>query len=92
MSDPDRLTIYTTAPSQYDGFSATEACSDAGRDDRGRVSLERRDLDWQTTRYGSGLHGWATEDEASRFPTIWRLSEPAKSTCSTPDSECDCID
>ncbi len=75
--DKTQVVLYTTAPAAYDGFSTTELMADAGQDDRGRVirkvSLERRDLEWQTSRYDSGLYAWTTPEDAKRFPTVWRL-------------------
>jgi hypothetical protein len=87
------VTLYTTAPSAYDGFSTRELEADAGRDNRGltvrKVALEARDLEWQTSRYGSGLHACATPEDAARFPSIWRLAAPACGITapSTPPAE-----
>lgn len=70
-------TAYTTAPIDYDGFGTVTYDHDAGTDNRGltirKVRIEPEHWDWQTMRYGSGLHGVATPEEAARFPAIWRL-------------------
>jgi hypothetical protein len=79
-SASDRITLYTTAPKAYDGFSTRELSANAGTDNQGKtvrlVSLEARDRDWQASRYASGLYAYATPGEARLYPMIWRL-EPA---------------
>lgn len=85
-SEAGRVVLYTTAPAAYDGFSTREIASDAGTDHRGyvvrEVSLEPRDLDWQTNRYASGLHAYATAATAAKFPALWQIRdqgpEPAR--------------
>jgi len=71
-------TAYTTAPSDYDGFGTVTYEFEAGTDNRGltvrKVGIEPDHWDWQTGRYLSGMHAVATEEEARRFPSIWRLS------------------
>lgn len=56
----ERVTIYTTAPAAYDGFSTREESADCGRDNSGRivrrVAMDGRDYTWQTMRYASGSH------------------------------------
>jgi hypothetical protein len=77
--DPPKpsIIIYTTAPSDYDGFSVRELDANAGTDNRGKivrkVIMETRDEEWYRQRCGSGLHATATQDEVDRFPEIWRL-------------------
>jgi hypothetical protein len=70
---------YTTAPEAYDSFGTTTINPDAGRDHRGQflrlVEIEPEHWDWQTGRYASGLHAVATEEEARRFPQIYRLHD-----------------
>lgn len=78
----DRIILYTSAPKDYDGFSTIELSADAGRDNRGqvlrKVSMEPRDKQWQTSRYLSGLHGFAPPEEAAKYPTIWRITKAAQ--------------
>jgi hypothetical protein len=75
---PDSTVILTTAPRAYDYGSTVELDPDAGRDNRNlvvrRVSIPTADFWYQTERYGSGMHGYVTPDEAARFSTIWRLN------------------
>jgi hypothetical protein len=55
----NRITVFTTAPADYDGFSTREELGNAGQTcgkQVRRVSMEERDYHWQTMRYGSGLH------------------------------------
>lgn len=70
-------TAYTTAPSEYDGFGTVTYDFEVGTDNRGltvrKVGIEPDHWDWQTARYQSGLHGVATEEEAKRFPQVWRI-------------------
>lgn len=77
-ADDRRVMLYTVAPASYDGFSTVEVIPDAGRDNHDRVvrlvCLEPRDLDWQTGRYASGMHAYATPDEALNWPKIWRIT------------------
>jgi hypothetical protein len=58
-AEADRITFHTSAPSNYDGFSTRTLrvvgrCTRSGNPVR-EVSCERRDYDWQTGRYSSGL-------------------------------------
>lgn len=74
-----RRRFYTTAEACYDGFSCREESPDAGTDDRGRpirlVSIEERDIEWQLTRYGSGLHGCVPVEDAVKMRTFWTINE-----------------
>lgn len=76
-SETTRVLRYTTAPEVYDGFGSNTVQTDAGEDHRGMpvrlVSIEAKHLDWQETRYGSGLHGSANPEEAARWPSIWKV-------------------
>lgn len=58
-TETELLTLYTAAPLDYDGFS-TVTVRVVGRDNRRgnpvrEVMMQRRDYDWQTTRYDSGM-------------------------------------
>lgn len=74
----NRVTLYTTAPAVFDGFSTRQIQAEAGRDNRGMtvrmVSLEPKDCEWQTSRYASGLHAYTTPEDAMRFPSIWQIA------------------
>jgi hypothetical protein len=74
----NHVLLYTTAPGEYDGFGTQTLDADTGRDNRGMVvrlvSVKPEHLDWQQQRYASGLHGYATPEDAKRWPTIWRLN------------------
>jgi hypothetical protein len=71
--------FYTSASSVYDGFGTEELSADAGRDDRGipirKVAILCEHLDWQQSRYASGLHGCVAPEEAERFRSIWTIRE-----------------
>lgn len=59
-NETDTVTIYTTAPAACDGFSTVTIDEVAGTDKYNgkvyrRVEMQRRDLDWQSQRYGSGM-------------------------------------
>jgi hypothetical protein len=60
----DLITLATSAPEAYDGFS-TRTIRIMGVDRRGNpvreVFVERRDYDWQTSRYDSGSHLYTDE-------------------------------
>jgi hypothetical protein len=60
----------TSAPRNYDGFG-TITLVDTG--DRRIVGIHVEHLDWQTTRYGSGLFGTreVTLDEESACETVF---------------------
>jgi hypothetical protein len=56
----DRIIRYTTASERYDGFGTetvevTKFVDNRGREFR-KVSILPENYDWQTLRYGSGLH------------------------------------
>lgn len=74
-----RVILYTGAPACYDGFGTETLVADAGSDTQGRVlrkvAVLAEHLDWQRTRYSSGLHGSATPEEASRFRSIWTIRD-----------------
>jgi hypothetical protein len=58
-SATDLLSLFTAAPLDYDGFS-TVTVRVVGRDNRRgnpvrEVTMHRRDYDWQTARYDSGM-------------------------------------
>lgn len=66
---PEVHTRYTTAPVDYDGFG-TQTERVVGRDKRGQdireVVIQGDHLQWQSMRYGSGLHPcWTREDVES---------------------------
>jgi hypothetical protein len=87
----------TSAPSDYDGFGTFTIAANVGTDSRGRktrvVLIEVENVDWQTSRYASGLclvepkteypdslRAWATEK-------LWhklRAAEPECSSCAEP--------
>lgn len=78
IDESDYEIVLTTAPKDYDGFGTIELSPRVGLDhcDRPlrRVAIRPEHWEWQTLRYGSGLHAVATESEARRFPTIYRLT------------------
>ena len=69
---------YTAAPVDYDGFGTTTLDPTAGTDDRGRpirkVGIFPKHWEWQTVRYGSGMHVAVTEDELSKFSVFWTMA------------------
>jgi hypothetical protein len=85
---------WTTAPEAYDGFGTETLTLDAGRDvGRGlpvrKVLIRKKHFDWQTQRYGSGMHPFVTEAEARKFSAIWDIYEfktPESEQPSTPDA------
>lgn len=57
----DRVTVFTTAPSDYDYGFTTEIEANAGRDAYSgktyrRVEIDSNRSDGQCMRYGSGMH------------------------------------
>lgn len=80
--DRELVTLFTAAPDAYDGFS-TRTVRVVGKDNRRggpvrEVTVERRDYEWQTGRYGSGMCSYTHERMALadyvRFGD-WTLSE-----------------
>lgn len=60
----DRIVYYTSAPEGYDGFG-TETLAVVGREPRTgndvrKVSTPAEHHEWQTQRYGSGLHRYTS--------------------------------
>jgi len=61
-------TVFTTAPQDYDGFSTETADENAGRDKSSgkiyrQVEMQDRDYNWQSSRYGSGMHCSMSQDQ-----------------------------
>lgn len=62
----------TSAPANYDGFGTFTL---AGHPEGRLVAVEEGSLQWQRTRYGSGLHGYrpaTTEETATANEVIMR--------------------
>lgn len=59
-------TRYTTAPIDYDGFGTRTVFPDCGSDSGKtirQVAIHAEHLQWQETRYSSGMHAsWKPED------------------------------
>ena len=72
---------YTTAPAAYDGFGTVELVQVAGTDQQGRVirkvGIRPEHGEWQTQRYGSGMHLTVAEDLVlgSKYADIWTMTE-----------------
>ncbi len=75
----DLRVVYTTAPEAYDGFGTVTLAEVAGIDSHGRairkVGIRPEHWDWQTQRYGSGMHVAVRESEIERFKDIWTMTE-----------------
>jgi len=76
--------IITTAPAAYDGFGTVELSPEVGTDMRGRplrlVVIQPDHLDWQLSRYSSGLHVACSREEAKRWPDLYRMNTAEEST------------
>lgn len=66
MKEPETVTRFTAAPEDYDGFG-TRTIGPAGASDRGRpvreVEIPADTLDWQASRYYSGMFGCLSRAE-----------------------------
>lgn len=86
-------TFYTSAPIAYDGFStrtlATVGLDRINGEPVRKVECEERDYDWQTGRYGSGMHRYTNERislEAYVKYGDWTVDTDYE-TDATPESE-----
>lgn len=75
----DLRVVYTTAPAVYDGFGTTTLVEVAGTDRHGRtirkVGIRPEHFEWQTQRYGSGMHPAVEESEIEKFKDIWTMAK-----------------
>ncbi len=71
--------VYTTAPAAYDGFQTMTLVEVAGTDNVGRtirkVGIRPENWEWQTQRYGSGMHPAVEEDDLRKFSDLWTMTE-----------------
>ncbi len=69
--------VYTTAPEAYDGFGTRTLAEVAGTDRRGKtirkVGIRPNAWEWQTQRYGSGMHAAVEEGEIEKFSDLWMM-------------------
>jgi len=75
----DRV-VYTTATAVYDGFGTVTLAENVGTDRRGctirKVGISPEHWEWQTQRYGSGMHAAVEESEIEQYKDIWTMVTP----------------
>ncbi len=73
--------VYTTAPAAYDGHGTVELTQVAGTDQQGRVirkvGIRPEHGEWQTQRYGSGMHLTVAEELVlgGKYADTWTMTE-----------------